>query len=165
MFPQTPRLTLREVTLEDAPFVLELLNSPGWLEFIGDRGVRTLEAAQTYIRERFMSSYQTNGYGLYLVALKADHTPIGLCGLVRRDTLPGPDIGFAFLPAYAGQGYGYEAASATLHFAQTTLQLPRLLAITDPKNQKSIRLLEKIGLQFEDRIIVSGEELLLFARK
>ncbi|WP_128543255.1 GNAT family N-acetyltransferase [Larkinella soli] len=161
---ETPRLLLRRLTDADADFILELLNTPSWLRFIGDRGVRNPDDARGYIRNGPQHSYEQHGFGLDLVALKESGTPIGLCGLLKRDYLDHPDIGFAFLPDYAGKGYGYEAASAVIAYARTELGLEKIAAITDPDNTGSIRLLEKLGLRFRKRFFLAGtnEDLLLF---
>lgn len=156
---ETERLVLCEVTADDDAFVLELLNQPSFKQFIGDRGVRNLDQAREYISTRFTKSYRDNGFGLYLMELKEDTTPIGLCGFVKRDTLPHPDIGFAILPQFEKLGYAFEAASATMRYGKEELQLARVLAITTLDNDSSGRLLEKIGLKFE-RIIISGDESL-----
>ena len=146
---ETERLRLRRFTAEDAPFILELLNDPDFLRNIGDRGVRNDADARRYILDGPVASYERNGFGLYLVELPASGTPIGMCGLVRRDALPGPDIGFAFLPAWRSQGYGLEAARAVLRHAEEDCGLQRLLAIVSPGNTASRRLLERIGFRFE----------------
>ena len=158
------RLNLRELTLEDAPFILELVNTPNWLAGIGDRGVQNLFAAKTYIQNGPMRSYSEHGYGLWRVELREDRTPIGICGLVRRAGLTGPDIGFAFLPSHEGQGYAFEAAMATLQYADQVLQLPPVLAVVAPTNLRSIKLLERIGMTFKESIVLPGdtEELMLF---
>ncbi|GAB3763525.1 GNAT family N-acetyltransferase [Spirosoma pomorum] len=161
---ETERLVLRQFTPDDAPFMLALLNSPPWLRFIGDRGVRTLEDARQYIQSEPLKSYAEFGFGGYLVLLKKDDRPIGLCGLFKRDTLPDVDLGFAFLPGYEGRGYGYEVSSALLDYAQTQLKLERITAFCDPENQASIRLIEKLGLRFEKRIQFNGEASLLYSR-
>ena len=154
---QTPRLLLRELTVEDAPFIVQLVNDPAWLQFIGDKGVHTLEDAEKYILNGPVKSYADNGFGLWLVELKEDHTPIGMCGLINRPTLEGIDIGFAYLPQYVGQGYALEAATATLHHAKHNLSLERILAITNPENIRSITLLKKLGLQTEKEYTLPGE--------
>jgi len=161
---QTPRLTLRELTPDDAPFMLELLNSPGWLTYIGDRNVHNLADARQYLEERNIPSYEKNGFGFYAVVHTEDEVVIGTCGLAQRDFLDDPDIGFAFLPQYAGQGYALEAAQAVMNFAQEDLGLTRILAFTLPSNEPSIRLLEKIGLHNIGTINIPDdpEELLLF---
>jgi len=153
---QTPRLTLRRLVPEDAPFILVLVNDPDWLRYIGDKNVRDLDGARAYIAHGPAAMYARCGYGLWLVMLK-DGTPAGLCGLLKRDTLEHPDIGFAFLPRYRGQGYAGEAAAATLAYGRQTLGMKRILAITSPDNGASGRLLEKIGLRFEGLHTLPGE--------
>jgi ribosomal-protein-alanine N-acetyltransferase len=161
---ETSRLILRRVLLEDAPFILELLNEPGWLRFIGDKGVRNLDDACNYLRTGPIASYALHGFGLYVVERKVDSTPLGLCGLLKRDTLPGVDIGFAFLERHQRRGYAREAAVATLADARTTLGLKRILAITTIDNAASATLLESLGMRFERMIKLSDEpELRLFA--
>lgn len=159
---ETERLVLSEVTDGDAEFVLDLLNQPSFKKFIGDRGVRTREQACEYIGTRFTDSYRANGFGLYLMELKTDATPIGLCGFVKRDSLPDPDIGFALLPQFERKGYAFEAASATMIDGRERLGLPRVLAITTIDNESSGRLLEKIGLLFEREIELGNETLKLY---
>jgi len=146
---ETERLLLRRLTLDDAPFIIELLNDPSFIRFIGDKGVRTIEEAQNYILNGPVASYQQFGYGLYATELRESRVPIGICGILKRETLPHPDIGFAFLPAYRKQGYAFEAAAAVIEHARLVLGLDRVLAITTPDNEVSGRLLEKIGLRFE----------------
>lgn len=149
---ETERLTIREITPEDAEFVLDLLNQPSFLKYIGDRGVRNDQQARDFIESRYIKSYIDNGYGLYAVELKTGGTPIGMCGFVLRDSLPGPDIGFAFLPQYERKGYGYESAAAMMNYGRDVLGFKQVLAITSQDNDPSGRLLEKIGLRF-DRLI------------
>src|SRR5438034_1375562 len=127
---ETDRLILRYLATADAEFVLELLNEPSFIRYIGDKQVRTLDDARAYVLEGPVKSYATYGFGLNLVELKPDRTPIGICGLLRRDTLPGPDIGFAFLPFYWDQGYAFEAAAAVMKHARENLGVNRVLAIT-----------------------------------
>lgn len=161
---ETDRLIIRWLTIEDAAFILELVNDPSWLRFIGDRGVRTLEDARNYILKGPAEMYGRLGFGLYLVELKDEGVPIGTCGLIKRDSLKDVDIGFAFLPSFRGSGYAYEAASAVLAYGKNTLGLERIVAIVSPGNDRSIRLLEKLGLQFEQRIQLSErDEVKLFA--
>ena len=145
----TERLILRWFDLDDAAFVFELVNDPDWLRHIGDKGVRDLDGARGYIANGPHASYARFGFGLWRVELKDGGTPIGLCGLLKRDTLDDVDIGYAFLPQFVGQGYAFEAAAATCRHAREALQLPRLIAIVSPDNQASIKLLEKLGLRFE----------------
>jgi ribosomal-protein-alanine N-acetyltransferase len=149
---ETRRLRLRHVVPDDAPFIVTLLNEPSWLRFIGDRGVRTVDDARRYIEEGPRKSYARNGFGLYLVERKDDRQPVGLCGLLRRETLPDVDIGFALSPAHWGQGYAFEAAAATLTHAREVLRLSRVVAITKPDNGPSIRLLQRLGLRFEGTV-------------
>ena len=163
---ETERLRLRHLTPDtDAEFILELLNDPSFIRFIGDKGVRDLDAARRYIVDGPVKRYDANGFGLYLAELKTNETPIGICGLVKRDTLPHADIGFAFLPAYWNQGYAFESAAAVMDHARERLKLGRILAITSPDNEASGKLLDKIGLRFERMIRLSEDapEIKLFA--
>lgn len=146
---ETERLCLRYQTLDDAAFILELVNDPAWLQYIGDRGVRTLEDARAYIANGAIRSYERDGFGFYLVERKEDRTLLGMCGLVRREGLDDVDIGFAFLPAYRSKGYAHEAAAAVMQYATEKLGLTRVVAITTQDNHSSRRLLEKLGLRFE----------------
>ena len=155
---ETERLILREFTGDDAAFIYELVNDPDWLHFIGDKHVHNLDDAREYIRNVPLAAYQQHGYGLYLVQCKQDGMSAGICGLVNRDTLDHPDIGFAFLPAYRGRGYATEAAAAVLEYAQKVLQLPVILAVTAPDNAASARVLHKIGLRFAKIIRLSEED-------
>jgi len=164
-FLETQRLGLRKFVSDDAFFIVELLNTPGWLQFIGDRNVKTAEQAIRYLEEGPIKSYKQNGFGLWMVELKKDKTPIGMCGILKRKNLEHPDIGFAFLPEYTGKGYAIEIASATLSYGREKLGIEKILAITIPGNEKSIRLLEKIGLSFKENISATeeGEQLLLYS--
>ncbi len=155
---ETDRLSLRPFELSDAGFILKLLNSQGWLEYIGDRQVRTEEDAKMYLLNGPIKSCQVNGYGLSLVSLKDENIPIGACGLLKRDYLDDADIGFAFLPEYIGKGYGFESASAVMTFAKKELNITHILAFTVPHNIASIKLLEKLGLHFEKNFCMPGEE-------
>ena len=161
---ETERLILRKFTLEDAPFVLELVNTPAWLQFIGDRNVHTVEESENYLRNGNLKSYAEYGFGFYLVAIKETNEAVGMCGMVKRDSLEDVDIGFAFLPNSIGKGYGYEAASATLDYALKVLKLGRIVAIVDPQNASSIALIKKIGLKYEKMVQISTNdiELMLF---
>ena len=164
---ETERLILRKLTIDDSEFVLELLNEPSFLQYIGDRGVRNLEDARQYILNRLVASYERNGFGLYLVELKESRIPIGISGLVKRDALPDADIGFAFLPAYWSKGYAVESAAAVMNYARESLGLTRIVAITSLDNEASARLLARIGLRFERLIKLSedAEEVKLFTPK
>ena len=158
---ETERLNLREVSEADAPFVLELLNDPDFLRNIGDRGVRTLPAARRYITERFVEGYRRDGFGFWLVEPKESGAPAGICGLVKREVLPDVDVGYAFLPPFRSKGYAYESASAVLAYARGALGLRRILAVTYPDNAGSIRVLEKLGLKFEQMVRLSPAEPLI----
>ncbi len=159
---ETERLILRNFDVADAPFMLELVNHPTWLKYIGDRKVYTLEDAERYLLQGSIASYQENGFGFYLVLLKDHLTPIGTCGMAKRPFLEAPDFGFAFLPEYTGLGYAYEVASANLAYAKNKLQISELLAITVPENQRSIHLLEKLGFRFEKIFLEADEEVCLY---
>jgi len=162
---KTERLLLRRLTAGDAAFILELLNEPAFLENIGDRGARTLADARRYIAKGPVASYRRFGFGLYLVELKDPGAPIGICGLLKRESLDDVDIGFAFLRRFWSRGYARESAAAVMHYGWTTLRLPRIVAITKPTNQASITLLEKLGLRFEKIVALPdhGGENKLFA--
>lgn len=155
---ETERLVLREVEEADAAFVLELLNSPGFLENIGDRGVRTKDEARSYILERMIGSYREHGFGMWLTLQKLDNTPVGLAGLVRREGLDMPDVGYAFAPRAWGRGYAQEAAAAVLAHARGPLGIPKLAAITTPENFASMAVLRKIGFTFQGMIQLPGIE-------
>lgn len=161
---ETDRLTLRLPTTTDAAFILELLNNPSWIQFIGNHHVKTIEDAKAYILNKTIRMYEQFGFCLYLVEQKEFHTPIGLCGLIKRDSLEDVDIGFAFLPKYWGKGYAYESAAAVMVYGKDTLGLNRIVAITTKDNHASAKLLKKLGLQFERfiQIPTDPEELRLF---
>jgi RimJ/RimL family protein N-acetyltransferase len=164
---ETNRLVLRHLSVEDAPFILELVNEPSWLRFIGDRGVRNLEDACSYILKGPADMYARLGFGLYLTERKEDHVPLGICGLIKRDTLENVDIGFAFLPRYWGNGYAVESAAAVMEHGRNAFSLKRLVAITSPDNHDSIKVLERIGFTFERMIASHADEteLKLFAHE
>ena len=153
---ETERLQLRTVSPDDAPFYLELVNEPSWIRFIGDRGIRTLDAARAAILDGPVAMYERLGYSLYLVPRRRDGAPRGMCGLIKRDVLPDTDIGYAISPRYWGHGYAYEAAAAVVAHARGALALPRLMAITSPDNEASIQLLGKLGMQFIRRTKLDG---------
>jgi RimJ/RimL family protein N-acetyltransferase len=146
---ETPRLALRELNAGDAGFMLALLNDPDWIRYIGDRGVRTVEEASQYLDERLVSMYARLGFGLWGVELRGRRELIGICGLIKRDTLESVDLGFAFMPVHRGRGYAYESALASRDYGIRTLGLDRLLAIATPINLASVRLLEKLGFRHE----------------
>lgn len=161
---ETERLFLRKFTIEDSVFLLELLNSPTWVKFIGDRGITEISEAQDYINNKFVDNYEKLGFGFYLVMLKDTNIAMGMCGLAKRNGLENVDIGFAFLPTYEKKGYAFEAALATLNYAKTVLKLQRIVAITTQDNVNSIQLLQKLGLQFEKIIDLAADDrdLMLF---
>ena len=156
--PDSPRLVLRRLTTEDAAFILALVNEPSWLRHIGDKGVHDIEGAECYIVDGPITMYAARGFGLYLVERKEDGAPIGICGLIKRDTLEDVDIGFAFFPAYWGHGYAREAVAATLEHARRDIGLGRVVAITSPDNTGSIRLLESVGFVQEGMLRLSGDD-------
>jgi [ribosomal protein S5]-alanine N-acetyltransferase len=154
----TKRLILRRLSPADAEFILELLNDAAFLRFIGDKGVRSVDDARQYILDGPVASYERNGFGLWLVALKETGLPVGMCGLLKRDSLQNVDIGFAFLPAYRSNGYAFESASAVLDYGRTEFGLKRIVAITNPDNAGSIRVLQKLGMRFERKMTISEGE-------
>ncbi len=179
---ETERLILREIVESDDEFMLNLLNQPSFIKYIGDRNVQDLEQARDFIESRYRKSYADHGFGLYAVELKREfdtlaharvsafddeqdskqkisnpesqipNQVIGICGFVRRDTLPDADIGFAFLPQFEGKGYALESAKAVMKYGAEKLNLKRVLAITTQNNESSGRLLEKLGFKFEGLI-------------
>lgn len=164
---ETNRLILSKLTLEDAPFFKELVNTPNWLKYIGDRNIKTIEDAETRIKEGHLKSYETYGFGFYKLLLKSENNKtIGTCGLIKRDTLDDVDIGFAMLPDYEGKGLGYESSVAVMNLAKGEFKLKRLVAITLANNQNSIKLLEKLGMTYEKMVkpFEDDVELKLFAK-
>jgi len=155
---ETSRLILRHIAVQDATFILALLNDSSFLQYVGDKQVRNLESAQNYILEGPVASYQTFGYGLYLVELIDTGEPIGICGVIKRDFLDHADLGFALMPGYRGNGYAFESALATVDFARDKLRLTQIIAITDPGNVNSIKLLEKLGMTFDKRLELPGAD-------
>ncbi len=162
---ETERLILRQFSAADAGFILELVNEPSFIQNIGDRGVRTLSDAERYIETGPAASYARNGFGLYLVSLKESGESIGMCGLIKRDALKDVDIGYAFLPRFWSQGYATEAVSGVMQYAKHTVELRRVVAVVDPENDGSIRVLEKAGFKYEKMVRLSEDdiELKLFA--
>lgn len=153
----TERLEVYDFEFGDEAFLLELVNSPNWQKYIGQLGPRTEQTATEYIQMRLLDSYTQNGFGLFKVVLKANAKPIGMCGLVQRDYLDYPDLGFAILPEFERRGFTHEAAKGCLEFAKTKLQLEQILAITDKKNIPSQSLLLKLGFRYEGQRTFSGE--------
>ena len=147
------------MTEKDADFILELLNDPSFIRNIGDRKVRTLGGAKVYITNGPVASYAKNGFGLYLVELRQSGESMGMCGLIQRNTLKDVDIGYAFLPKFWSKGYAFEAAQAMKQYAQDELGLKRLVAVVDPENLASIRLLEKLGLRYESMVRLSADDI------
>lgn len=164
MILETQNLNISKFQISDSPFILELLNTPSWLKYIGDKNVKNLGDAHQYLLNGPIKSYEENDFGLWKVTLKEGDISIGMCGLVNRPTLEDVDIGFAMLPEFSGKGYGFESASATLAFAKNELNLKKIVAITMEENVYSQKLLQKIGLRFEQNVKFSeeGEELMLF---
>ena len=164
---ETERLTLREFTIEDSGFILKLLNTPGWLKYIGSRSVDTIKDAEEYIENKIRISYKISGFGFYLMELRPDKIKTGMCGLVKREALDDIDIGFALLPEYEGNGYAFEAAIGVLDFAKDKLKLKSIAAITVKNNSPSIKLLGKLGMTFEKMIRLPNdtEDLMLFKKK
>jgi len=157
MVLETARTRLLRLKTEDRAFILSLVNDPSFIENIGDRGVRTLSDAEAYIK-RVTDSYERHGFGLYRVELKGSKESIGICGLVKRDTLVEPDVGFAFLPKFWLTGYAVETAQAVLDYARDVLKMKRVLGITSPKNIGSVRVLERIGLKFDGITKLSSDD-------
>ncbi len=162
---ETKRLILREVSVDNAEFMLDLLNQPSFIKYIGDRNVRTIAESKEFIESRYIKSYRDNGFGLYAVELKDSAEAIGICGFVKRDTLPDPDIGFAFLPQFCGQGFAVESAEGSMKYGEETLGFTKVLAITTQNNESSGKLLAKIGFKFVELVKMphDDEELKLFA--
>ena len=153
----TERLRLRTLALDDAPFYLEVVNTPGFIEFIGDRGIRTVDAAREAIAGGPMAMQESLGHSLYLVERKEDGAPIGMCGLIKRDSLADVDIGYAFLPEFGGKGYATEAAAGVLAYAPS-VGIRRLVAITSPGNDASDAVLRRIGMRFEKLVYLTPED-------
>ncbi len=162
---ETERLKIERATLDDHAFILELLNSSTWIEFIGDRGIKTEEDAKQYIQGNLIESYRKNGFGLFKICLKPTNIPIGLCGFVKRDFLNSVDIGYALLPEFEGKGLAYEAARATLNYGLSNLKLAPILAITSKENKRSHKLLHKLGLSNQGTIPIDDKnsQVLLFS--
>lgn len=158
---ETERLIIRHLDVADAAFALELVNTPGWLQNIGDRNVHNLQQAEQYLLNGPIKSYQVNGFGIWLLELKDEQTRVGMCGIIKRDGLDLPDLGYALLPTYQGKGYVTEAATAVLKYTKEVLQIPQILAITNLDNLPSIKVLEKQGFIFEKTYTLPGETTVL----
>lgn len=155
---ETERLKIRRIAPDDASFMVAILNDPGFLANIGDRGVRSEAEARVYIRDRILASYDAHGFAMFHVALKTCGTPVGLAGFVRREGLDGPDLGFAFLAAHTGQGHGHEAARALMAWGREALGLGPLLAVTAPWNEASAALLRKLGFREQGRVTLPSHD-------
>ncbi|GGI56036.1 GNAT family N-acetyltransferase [Winogradskyella haliclonae] len=165
---ETERLILSKITVEDAPFILELMNTPGWLKFIGDRNVRTVADTEDYIKNNQLKCYEKHDFGYYKMCLKSDNLkPIGTAGLLKRDTLEHVDIGFSILPKFHGKGYGFETSSELLNLAKHTFHIKTVCAITLPTNKVSIGLIEKLGFKYKKTVNPFEEDknLLLFEKQ
>jgi RimJ/RimL family protein N-acetyltransferase len=162
---ETERLQLRRLTLDDAAFLIDVFGDPAFKRFVGDRKIRTIDQARGFIEKGPFESYRRFGFGHYVVELKGSGTPIGICGYVKRDTLPDVDIGFSLLPQFRSQGYAFEAASAVMAHGRDTLGFRRIVAIASPDNDPSIRLLGRLGLSYEGRVKLGskGDELNLYS--
>jgi len=156
---KTERLILRQFTMIDAEFIMELVNEPSFIQNIGDRGVRTIADAEKYLANGPISSYAKNGFGLLAVTLTDTGQPIGMCGLIKRDTLEDVDIGYAFLPDFWSKGYAFESVNSVIDHAKEVMGLKRVVAIVDPANAGSIRVLEKIGMTFEKMVKLSEDDI------
>ncbi|EPF7977422.1 GNAT family N-acetyltransferase [Vibrio harveyi] len=163
----TKRLTLRLVSAEDAPFILELYNQPDFYRFVGDKQIRTLEEAKRYIQDNMLRMQELKGVSLLVVETNHDKQPVGICGLVKRDTLTAFDIGYGYLPSAYGKGYAKEAASVVVDFAREEMNIENLVAITNNDNIRSISLLEKLGFQFErvEQTYDNGRTLQLYTKE
>lgn len=159
---ETQRLRLREADENDAQFIYDLLTDKTFIDNIADKGVKNLDDARDYINKSLINSYQTNGFGLWLTEQKSDGAAVGLCGLVGREELDDPDVGYAFLPQYVGQGYATESGKAVMDYGKTTLKIERIVGITTAENPGSIKVLEKLGLRLQGPMDFKGEETLLF---
>ncbi|MDN3642752.1 GNAT family N-acetyltransferase [Lutimonas halocynthiae] len=155
----TDRLLINRITLDDAGFILKLMNDKDWIKNIGDRGIRTIEETEEYIRTRFLKTYDEVGFGFYSLIRKSDQQIIGIAGLVDREGLDHIDIGYGMLPEFRGKGYAFEATKAVYDYGYKDLKLDKIIAIVNPDNPSSIKLLSKLGLEFEKMIRLPDEEI------
>jgi RimJ/RimL family protein N-acetyltransferase len=162
---QTERLLLRWLNAGDCTFILELLNEPSWIRYIGDKGVQTIQDARRYIENGPVDMYQRLGFGLYLVELKENGAPMGICGLIKREALVDVDLGFAFLPRFWANGYAFESASAVIAYGRRVFGLSRIVAVLSQDNHRSAKLLEKLGFRFDSTVHLqpAGNPLMLYA--
>jgi len=164
---RTARLGLHRLSGNDAALMLAIWNDPDFVRHVGDRGIRTLDEARAALRDGALRHWREHGYGPYRVSAAGSGEALGICGLFKRDNLDDPDIGYALLRAYRGQGYALEAALAVRDHARDRLRLPRLAAIVAPGHARSVRLLQKLGMRAAGRVRMPGEEqdLLLYAMR
>jgi [ribosomal protein S5]-alanine N-acetyltransferase len=160
---ETERLHISPVSVNDAPFIFNLLTSPSWIKYIGDRGLKTVDDAKKVIQERYQKHFETHGFGVYTITLKSDNTPIGISTLLKKDYLETIDIGYALLPQYEGKGYATQASKAVYEYAQKILGYKKIVATTTLDNERSIHVLEKLGFSFEKKIEQDGATLNVFA--
>lgn len=161
----TERLNIRHIEERDAEFIHALFNTESFIKYIGDRNLKSVADAQAYIRTGPRAMYEERGFGLFLVELKDSLIPLGISGLIKRDTLADIDVGYGFHPDYEGFGYALEATNAVVDYAKNSLNIVRLVAITTAENSRSIKLLDKLGLMFEKELNDTGELLQLYAKK
>jgi len=154
---ETKRLHLSNLSYDDCEFIVELVNEPAFIRFIGDKKVQTRGDAHEYLRNGPIGSYEKNGFGMFIVRLASDREPIGICGLIQREQFDAPDLGFAFLRRFWAQGYAQESAAAVLDYANKSLRLKKVLAIADPCNDASVRLITKLGLSYERMVRMEGD--------
>lgn len=159
---ETERLTLRHFTLDDAPFVLDLFTQPSFIANVADRGLRSVEDAADYVRDHLFQAYGESGYGFWAVVSRATGATIGLCGVIKRETLDDVDLGYGFLPQFWGNGFAREATTATMEHARHTLNLDRVVAIVSPHNAPSIKILDLLGMRREAEFTMPGEETPVF---
>ena len=152
---------MREASIDDAEFILKLVNEPAWHEFISNHSINTLEEASEYIELKMVAMYQQFDFGLWVVETVDNAIPIGICGLLKRDSLPSIDLGFAFLSRHWGQGFAYEASICCLKYAEFKLGMQTILAITNPSNKRSVNLLRKMGFQYDKTYSHPGSDEIL----
>jgi len=158
---QSKNIVLREVCLSDDEFILELINQPAWKKYISDHSIDTLDQTRDYIESRLIAQYRLHGYGLWVVESNDEKTPIGLCGLIKRDYLDYVDLGFGFIPRYWGKSFAYEASVMCLDYAFNVIKSDRVLAVTVPENGNSINLLDRLGFKYKNEISLAGKNEIL----
>ena len=161
---QTERLILKPASVDDADFFLELYNMPKFIQFIGDRNIRTKQDAENYIQNRFLPQIEKLGFGNYVVILKENNKKIGAVGIFERDGLEVLDIGFSFFEEFEGKGYAYESAMKIKEIAKDEFNISKISAITTKDNISSQKLIEKLGLKFQKKVRLpdDDEELLYY---